>query len=87
VITEPVLDNPAPQPLVRGKSCTSCNRRRLHVSADVMRCSEQRSSAIGGAVWLEFKRTEKDDAWKSSYEQHARVLAAGCKYYQREPQS
>lgn len=84
-IVEVQRDNPTPESPVTGeRSCRNCRRRQLHISADIMRCSEKRSSAVDTVIWFKFSQTAKDDAQQAAYEQHARLVASRCKFFQSE---
>jgi hypothetical protein len=61
-----------------GRSCTSCRRHRA--SNDVLRCTEQRSNAVGGVVVVAVSAAKK----ARTYEQIARNVADRCKYFQEE---
>jgi len=71
--------------LVQQRSCTICMRRQLHVAANIMRCSEKRSRAADGVIWLDFSKTREDIAHGQAYQAHARVVASGCRFFHQEP--
>jgi hypothetical protein len=71
--------------VVQQRSCTICMRRQLHVAANIMRCSEKRSRAADGVIWLDFSKTRNDIAHEQAYQGHARAVASRCRFFQQEP--
>ena len=58
------------------KSCTDCRRsRRIN---GVMRCEEQRSSAIGGVIVLDVEQAKR----AARFERLCTGIAARCSFYQ-----
>ena len=76
-----VLTPPAPAAAVANaqpKSCDTCRRHRH--SADVLRCTEIRSNAVGGVIVVDVIAAKK----AGSFHRICAQVAERCRFYQEE---
>jgi len=60
------------------RSCTQCRRHRA--AGDTLRCTEQRSNAVGGVIVAVVSAAKQ----AGTYEQIAINMADRCRFYQEE---